>query len=61
MMRRRGMQVSEGVEEQDADHDAEPERQDDDHEVLGSRPSESVAKSGPRTPSTPTSEAAMPR
>ena len=31
-------QVPEGVEDQDAHHDAEPERQDDDHEVLVREP-----------------------
>ena len=35
MIRRRGTQVAERVEQQDPGHDAEPERQHDDHEVLG--------------------------
>ena len=35
MTRRRGQVAAVGVEQQDAGHDAEPERQDDDDEVLG--------------------------
>ena len=49
------------VEQQDAHHDADTERQHDDREVLRLQAERLSAKSGPRTPSTPTSEAVMPR
>ena len=38
MTRRRGQVAAVRVEQQDAGHDAEPERQHDDHEVLGREP-----------------------
>ena len=51
-----------GVEQQDAHHDAGAERQHDDDDVLRLEAERVAGRNpGPRTPSTPTSDAVMPR